>query len=667
MWSTMHSVAPIFPPDAPSLADGRYVLVSRIGEGGIAAVYRGYDKKLRVWRAVKLLMPEFSRRKSMCQRLEAEALTMAQLEHPNLVRVYDVGFTGAVPFLVMELVSGGTLHHWTEQHGPMPAQLAVEATRQVLRGLGMVHERGVVHRDVKPRNVLVTPNGTCKLTDFGIAYSEFERKARTPKMLGTLGYSAPEQLADPSSVDVRADLYSVGALLWHLCTARDVVEELYRAEEDPSLLHGIDEALHPVLLGCVARDREQRYDTAEQVYQALQDLLPSLPPAPPDTPDLRVDVSVLEQSLEHEDFPELAQVREAMHRRPDSKPPVLIDTPLPNVSLSISPLSPGPLPESSASAALTPGGSARQKPLPYVMQTPDPAARRRAILGGPSPADEELPSWIDTSSPSSPARPTTSSTPMYKELLGDLGPAPIPGGNGAAVDDPAEAGSAPEEEADPAAAGAPEHDLGSGGPPPPPQAEAPPSEPKPEYQVFEHKDLPKEAQGSSDGHSDEPEERSLWMWALAVPLFLLVGVGTVFALAFTIYVGNGMLALSDAAVATENSQLHLYRVLTDQRDVVNELATLGADRSQLEREYIDYMQERDPARRLVAARIFIESVERESPRIDEAQGQTQVAHRVRKLRSALREYDEGMQSWQAASSSGAGKLAIAVGLAQPAP
>jgi serine/threonine protein kinase len=652
MRSIMHSAAPIFPPDAPSLADGRYVLVSRIGEGGIAAVYRGYDKKLRVWRAVKLLMPEFSRRKSMCQRLEAEALTMAQLEHPNLVRVYDVGFTGAVPFLVMELVSGGTLHHWTERHGPMPVQLAADATRQVLRGLGVVHESGVVHRDVKPRNVLVTPNGTCKLTDFGIAYSEFESKARIPKMLGTLGYSAPEQLADPSSVDVRADIYSVGALLWHLCTGRDVVEDLYRVERDPFLLRGIDEMLHSVIQGCLAHDRDRRFDTADQVYNALQELLPALPPALVTTPDLRVDVSSLEQRLEGADFPELTQVREAMRRRPDSKPPQLIDTPMPSTPLSISPLSPGPM----AEQLVTPGGSPR-KPLPYVMQTPDNDARRRALLGnlegGASQGDDELPSWVDTSVSPSPGRPG-GPPPNYNELLGDLGPAPSePSGEAAPAESEAEA--APTDETVTAPEGGP--------PPPPPQAEARSAESKPEFKHFEHKDLPKD----TPEPSEEPEERSLWMWVIAVPLLLLVGVGTVFALAFTIYVGNGMLAISDAAVTTENSQVHLYRVLTDQRDVVNELATLGADRNQLEREYIEYMQARDPLLRLKAARTFIESVERESPRIDEAQGQTQVAHRVRKLRSALREYDEGMESWQQASQSGAGKLAIAVGLAEPAP
>ena len=177
---------PNLPADAPNLAEGRYVLVSRIGEGGLAAVYRAYDKKLRVWRAVKLLMPEFSRRKSMCERLESEALTMAQLEHPNLVRVYDVGYVGTIPYLVMELVTGGTLHHWVDKHGIMPPALAAESTLQVLRGLSAVHEMGVIHRDVKPRNVLIAPNAVCKLTDFGIAHSG-ESKSGGPKKPGPKG------------------------------------------------------------------------------------------------------------------------------------------------------------------------------------------------------------------------------------------------------------------------------------------------------------------------------------------------------------------------------------------------------------------------------------------------------------------------------------------------
>src|SRR5687767_12635717 len=133
------AASPALPENAPSIGKGRYVLVARIGEGGMAGVYRAWDKKLKVWRAVKVLLPEFSRRKKVRARFESEAHTMARLEHDNLVRIYDVGDAGELPFLVMELVAGGTLQGWTRRNGPMPPRMAVEVTIQLAQGVLVAH------------------------------------------------------------------------------------------------------------------------------------------------------------------------------------------------------------------------------------------------------------------------------------------------------------------------------------------------------------------------------------------------------------------------------------------------------------------------------------------------------------------------------------------------
>ncbi|MCA9490589.1 MAG: serine/threonine protein kinase, partial [Myxococcales bacterium] len=131
-----------------SLADGRYLLVKQLGEGGMASVYRAYDQRLQVWRAVKILSPEYADKKKIAKRFEAEAQTMALLEHRNIVRVYDVGRDGAdIAYIVMELVEGGCLVDWLEVNGPMPPRMAVEAVMEVLDALGAAHDKGVIHRD----------------------------------------------------------------------------------------------------------------------------------------------------------------------------------------------------------------------------------------------------------------------------------------------------------------------------------------------------------------------------------------------------------------------------------------------------------------------------------------------------------------------------------------
>jgi serine/threonine protein kinase len=269
------------------MGSGRYAFAAKLALGGMAAVYRVWDHKLRVWRAIKVLLPDA--KDHVRARFEAEAKMMARLDHPHVIRVYDVGTSGELPYIVMELAEGGTVNGWVEEHGPMPPQLAVKVVMQVALGLSAAHALGLVHRDVKPHNVLVTSDGRCKVTDFGIARWVLEGmdegQTRTGTSMGTLGYMAPEQRNDARSVDVRADVYSLGALLYKLVVGK-VLTDLFLVEHEPQLLEEVPPQLHEVIVRACYRDRQRRYPNAEAMRRVLAELLPLLPPDPPDTPPL---------------------------------------------------------------------------------------------------------------------------------------------------------------------------------------------------------------------------------------------------------------------------------------------------------------------------------------------------------------------------------------------
>jgi hypothetical protein len=276
---------PHLPADAPRVADGRYVLLSRLGEGGMAVVYGAWDQDLRIWRAVKVLLPEHARRRSIRRRFEREARTLMAIRHPNLVRVHEVRADRALPYLVMDLLPGGSLEDWSHRNGPMPPRMAVDAAVQVCLALGAAHGAGVIHRDVKPQNVLVDGDDACRLTDFGVARVEGGGDTRTNVSMGTVGYMAPEQLADSRSVDVRSDIYSVGASLYVLLTRRSV-RDLFRIADEPSLLDGLSPPLRAVLVRCLAYDRQDRWGTARELGEALTEARGQLPEVPDGTPRL---------------------------------------------------------------------------------------------------------------------------------------------------------------------------------------------------------------------------------------------------------------------------------------------------------------------------------------------------------------------------------------------
>ncbi len=268
----------------PPLSHGRYRLVSELGKGGMATVYRGYDAQLEQWRAIKVLAPELSGRRSLRERFGIEARTMAKLHHPNIVGVLDVGVEGNRVYMVMELVRGGCLIDRVESHGPLPPRMATEVILGVCEGLSAAHKAGVVHRDVKPHNVLITESGVPKVTDFGIAKADdSQNMTKTGTVMGTWAYMAPEQRMGAKGVDARADLYALAATLYAVVCGRQPVD-LYAAEAADEIYAGIPDSLTAVIRKGSAYKADRRYQSADEFASALRAALEELPTDDDDTP-----------------------------------------------------------------------------------------------------------------------------------------------------------------------------------------------------------------------------------------------------------------------------------------------------------------------------------------------------------------------------------------------
>jgi eukaryotic-like serine/threonine-protein kinase len=203
---------------ADELIAGRYELEEQVGSGGMSKVYRAHDRLLERTVALKILHEHYSQDEEYVERFRREARAVAQLAHPNVVTVIDRGEHEGRQFIVFEYVDGENLKQLVAREGPLPPKQVVELGLQVARALASAHARGVVHRDVKPQNVLLSDEGLPKVTDFGIARSsDVESVTLTGTVMGTSEYISPEQ-ARGEPVDVRSDVYSLGAILYELCT-----------------------------------------------------------------------------------------------------------------------------------------------------------------------------------------------------------------------------------------------------------------------------------------------------------------------------------------------------------------------------------------------------------------------------------------------------------------
>ena len=260
------------------LAD-RYELGPVLGQGGMARVHQGLDRQLGRRVAIKVLAPPFDRDGEFVERFRREARAAAGLSHPNIVAVFDTGSDDGTHFIVTELVEGETLADRLRRDGPMPPADAVAVAVDIARALAAAHARGLIHRDIKPGNVMLLPDGRVKVVDFGIARAAgSDTLTNTGVVLGSTAYLSPEQ-AGGQAVDERADLYSLGCVLYEMLTghvpfsADTPIATMYRhVNEDappPSTIAPVQRELEDVVLRCLEKDPKRRFASAAELEAAL--------------------------------------------------------------------------------------------------------------------------------------------------------------------------------------------------------------------------------------------------------------------------------------------------------------------------------------------------------------------------------------------------------------
>jgi tRNA A-37 threonylcarbamoyl transferase component Bud32 len=241
-----------------------------LGAGGMGAVYRARQRGLDRMVALKILPPKFSRDPAFAERFAREARTLARLNHPNIVDVYDLGQAGQLYYFLMELVDGVSLRQMLQAHPPTP-QEALGIVAQVCEALEYAHGEGIVHRDIKPENILLDQKGRVKIADFGLAkLLDAPRHAvqltQSKDVLGTLHYMAPEQFENPLAVDLRADLYSLGVVFYEMLTGELPLGRFAL----PSQKAAVDASLDEVVLRTLEKDPNRRYQQASELRSQVE-------------------------------------------------------------------------------------------------------------------------------------------------------------------------------------------------------------------------------------------------------------------------------------------------------------------------------------------------------------------------------------------------------------
>jgi len=258
---------------------GPYQIMAEIGRGGMATVYKGYDPVNRRYVAIKVLPPDLSRDQEFVERFRREAAAAGRLRHPNIVAIYDVQPQAGLYAIVMEYVEGQSLAALIRQGGAMPPQRAAAIVAQIASALDYAHSQGVVHRDVKPSNILLAPSGRAVLTDFGIARLSTDRTlTRTGAIIGTPEYMSPEQ-AQGETVMPQSDVYSLGVVLYEMLTGRVpfsgpthavLLAHITRLPPPPRALNpALTPAVEAAVLRALAKAPAERYRSAGEMAQAL--------------------------------------------------------------------------------------------------------------------------------------------------------------------------------------------------------------------------------------------------------------------------------------------------------------------------------------------------------------------------------------------------------------
>lgn len=256
--------------------DGRYEIREIVGEGGMARVYKAFDNQENRLVAIKILKEEFLSNDEFLRRFKNESKAIAMLSHPNIVNVYDVSFGDLIQYIVMEYIEGITLKEFIEKEGSLRWKDAVHFTIQILKGLQHAHDKGIVHRDVKPQNIMVLADGTIKVTDFGIArFSRSDQRTITDKAIGSVHYISPEQ-ARGEKTDEKADIYSVGVMLYEMLTGKlpfqaesAVSVAIMQLQRDPQLPTEINASiplgLEQITMHAMQKSQDKRYQTASEM------------------------------------------------------------------------------------------------------------------------------------------------------------------------------------------------------------------------------------------------------------------------------------------------------------------------------------------------------------------------------------------------------------------
>lgn len=261
--------------------DGRYEMQDVIGVGGMAVVYRAYDSLDGRTVAIKILKDEFSDNAEFLRRFKNESKAIAMLDHPNIVKVYDVSFGDRLQYIVMEYIDGISLKEYLIQQKVVKWKEALHFNVQILHALQHAHEKGIIHRDIKPQNIMLLQDGTIKMTDFGIArFSRSETRTMTDKAIGSVHYIAPEQ-ARGDLTDQKTDLYSVGVMLYEMTTGKLPFEAdnavsvaIMQLQADPrpprEINPAIPQGLEEITLKAMQKNPMQRYQSAADMLRDIE-------------------------------------------------------------------------------------------------------------------------------------------------------------------------------------------------------------------------------------------------------------------------------------------------------------------------------------------------------------------------------------------------------------
>ena len=263
---------------------GRYELFERIGEGGMSVVYKAKDRLLNRFVAIKILKPEFINDHKFIDSFRRESQAAASLSHPNIVNIYDVGREGNIHYIVMELIQGKTLSDYIKEQGAMPYPKVIALSKQIAAALSFAHKNHIIHRDVKPHNIMITPNGTAKIMDFGIAKAVNAATIvdNTDGIIGSVHYFSPEQ-ARGGYVDEKSDIYSLGIVMYEMLTGRvpfdgdnpvNIALMHINGEMIPpsKVVDGVPPALEHIILKCTDKYPVNRFASADELIEALNNL-----------------------------------------------------------------------------------------------------------------------------------------------------------------------------------------------------------------------------------------------------------------------------------------------------------------------------------------------------------------------------------------------------------